>query len=212
MLKLMLQKFPFYSRIPLLMRLHWYSTDGSAEEPGAFWRNVKHHPLHSCVPLWRSFRISVRLHCRTRRQRGGGVGWGVEAGEKSVWTLLLMLTNVLILKSLLWSESPAEHIYIQGKAIKAIFLTPGAANSSFSPPHQWPSCHMTSKEEFLSSRNSWKGPYLFILGLFYLLKRWHFGVLEVRRFDTAGQPDCCDICQWQASLLSGGLGGCWLTL
>lgn len=36
MLKLMLQKFPFYSRIPALMRLYWYSVDGSAEETGAF--------------------------------------------------------------------------------------------------------------------------------------------------------------------------------
>lgn len=35
MLKLMLQKFPFYSRIPALMRLYWYRVDGSAEETGA---------------------------------------------------------------------------------------------------------------------------------------------------------------------------------
>lgn len=34
MLKLMLQKSPFYSQIPALMRLHWYSTDGSAEDRG----------------------------------------------------------------------------------------------------------------------------------------------------------------------------------
>ena len=35
MLKLMLQKSPFCSRIPALMRLYWYSADGSAEETGA---------------------------------------------------------------------------------------------------------------------------------------------------------------------------------
>lgn len=35
LLKLMLQKFPFYSRIPALMRLYWYAADGSAEENGS---------------------------------------------------------------------------------------------------------------------------------------------------------------------------------
>lgn len=35
MLKLMLQKFPLYSRIPALMRLYWYGIDGSAKEAGA---------------------------------------------------------------------------------------------------------------------------------------------------------------------------------
>lgn len=35
MLKLMLQKFPFCSRIQALMRLYWHHADGSAEETDA---------------------------------------------------------------------------------------------------------------------------------------------------------------------------------
>lgn len=147
MLKLMLQKFPFYSRIPLLMRLQWYSTDGSAEERAAFWRNVKHHPLHSPVPLWRSFRISIRLHPRTHVGGGGAV--------RNLGTLLLMLTSVLILKSLLWSQWPEEQIYIPGKAA---FFPP--QERLLVHPFTHSSCHVTLKEEFRSDRNSHRpGPF-----------------------------------------------------
>lgn len=176
------------------------------QRSASFWRNVKHHPLHSCVPLWRSFRISIRLHRRTHV--GGGGGW---VGVRNLRSLLLMLTYVLILKSLPWSESPAEQIYIPGKA--SFYFTPGAADgSSFHPPITDTSCHVTLEEEFRSHHNSWKHWHWFAPGPVHLLKRRHLGVLEVRRSDTMGQPLCCDICRWQAWLLSGGLGGCWLTL
>lgn len=70
MLKLMLQKFPFYSQIPALMRLYWYSTDGSAKETGASGGMsniylhilVHHHKGHLVFPLNSRAEMGKKVH------------------------------------------------------------------------------------------------------------------------------------------------------
>lgn len=136
MFKLMLQKFPFYSRIPALMRLYWYSADGSAEETGASGRMsntilyipVYHHRSHLAFPS----------HCTGESGGGGGrrrarspwkITSHVEAAQSvfacrgagaaglNLPSELLARANVLILMSSQWSESLGEQHYIPWKAI-----------------------------------------------------------------------------------------------